>query len=109
MDAAERSANARYIATRLYNAKAERASVLSLNGQVKAQYAGPGGIQEIDQDAFFRPITVFNNTVTDPATAVKLLTRAAAEAVDDATRPVILTSFGAMDAAGETLDLAERI
>ncbi len=23
----------------------------------------PGGIQEIDQDAFFRPITVYNNTV----------------------------------------------
>jgi len=50
--------------------------VLALSGQVKAQYAGPGGIQEIDQNAFFRPITVFSNTVTDPATAVKLLTRA---------------------------------
>jgi len=30
---------------------------------VKMQYSGPGGIQEIDQDAFFRPIAVFNNTV----------------------------------------------
>lgn len=50
--------------------------MLALSGQVKAQYAGPGGIQEIDQNAFFRPITVFSNTVTDPATAVKLLTRA---------------------------------
>lgn len=64
------------LATGLYDAKEDRASVLSLNGQVQAQYAGPGGIQEIDQDAFFRPIAVFNNTVADPSTAVKLLTRA---------------------------------
>ncbi|WP_292392666.1 thiamine pyrophosphate-binding protein [Methanoculleus sp. UBA303] len=64
------------LATGLYDAKEDRASVLALNGQVKMQYAGPGGIQEIDQDAFFRPVTVFNNTVADPATAVKLLTRA---------------------------------
>jgi pyruvate oxidase len=69
------------LATGLYDAKEDRASVLSLNGQVKTQYAGPGGIQEIDQDAFFRPIAVFNNTVADPATAVKLLTRALRYAV----------------------------
>ncbi len=64
------------LATGLYDAKEDRASVLSLNGQVKMQYGGPGGIQEIDQDAFFRPITVFNNTIADPAMAVRLLTRA---------------------------------
>jgi pyruvate oxidase len=64
------------LATGLYDAKEDHASVLSLNGQVKTQYAGPGGIQEIDQDAFFRPIAVFNNTVADRATATKLLTRA---------------------------------
>ncbi|MDK2916907.1 MAG: pyruvate oxidase [Euryarchaeota archaeon] len=64
------------LATGLYDAKEDRASVLALSGQVQAQYAGPGGVQEIDQDAFFRPIAVFNNTVADPSTAVKLLTRA---------------------------------
>ncbi len=69
------------LATGLYDAKEDRASVLALSGQVKTQYAGPGGIQEIDQDAFFRPITVFNNTVADPTTAVKLLTRALRYAV----------------------------
>ncbi|MDV2480507.1 thiamine pyrophosphate-binding protein [Methanoculleus sp. Wushi-C6] len=69
------------LATGLYDAKEDHASVLSLNGQVKTQYAGPGGIQEIDQDAFFRPIAVFNNTVADRTTAVKLLTRALRYAV----------------------------
>ena len=32
------------LATGLYDAKEDRASVLSLNGQVQAQYAGPGGV-----------------------------------------------------------------
>ncbi|MEN6610637.1 MAG: thiamine pyrophosphate-dependent enzyme [Methanoregulaceae archaeon] len=64
------------LATGLYDAKEDHASVISLNGQSGIQYTGPGGIQEIDQDAFFRPITVYNNTVADKKTAVLLLTRA---------------------------------
>ena len=64
------------LATGLYDAKEDHAQVLSLNGQVETQYTGPGGIQEIDQDAFFRPITVFNNTVYEKNVAVLLLTRA---------------------------------
>ncbi|KQC04191.1 MAG: pyruvate dehydrogenase [Methanoculleus sp. SDB] len=64
------------LATGLYDAKEDHASVLSINGQVKTQYTGPGGIQEIDQDAFFRPVTVYNNTIYDRKTAVLLLTKA---------------------------------
>jgi pyruvate oxidase len=64
------------LATGLYDAKEDHAQVLSLNGQVETQYTGPGGIQEIDQDAFFRPITVYNNTVYEKNKAVLLLTRA---------------------------------
>ena len=64
------------LATGLYDAKEDGASVLSLNGQVKFQYSGPGGLQEIDQDAFFRPICVFNNTIYDKSLTIKLLTMA---------------------------------
>jgi len=64
------------LATGLYDAKEDHAQVLSLNGQVETQYTGPGGIQEIDQDAFFRPITVYNNTVYEKNVAVLILTRA---------------------------------
>jgi pyruvate oxidase len=53
------------LATGLYDAKEDRASVISLNGQVRGQYTVEGNFQEIDQDAFFRPITVYNNTITD--------------------------------------------
>jgi len=42
------------LATGLYDAKEDHAAVISINGQVETQYAGPGGFQEIDQDAFFR-------------------------------------------------------
>lgn len=51
------------LATGLYDAKEDHASVISLNGQVETQYTGPGRIQEIDQDAFFRPIAVYNKTI----------------------------------------------
>ena len=69
------------LATGLYDAKEDHASVISLNGQSGIQYTGSGGIQEIDQDAFFRPITVYNNTIADKKTAVLLLSRALKHAV----------------------------
>ena len=64
------------LTTGLYDAKEDHASVLSLNGQVEAQYTGPGGVQEIDQDAFFRPVTVYNNTIYEKNLTLLLLTRA---------------------------------
>jgi pyruvate oxidase len=69
------------LTTGLYDAKEDRASVLSINGQVEMQYAGPGGFQEIDQDAFFRPVTVFNNTIYDKKMTIKILTMAVQHAV----------------------------
>ena len=64
------------LSTGLYDAKEDHASVLSINGQVATQYTGPGGFQEIDQDAFFKPISVYNNTIYDKKMAVLLLTKA---------------------------------
>lgn len=69
------------LATGLYDAKEDHASVISLNGQVEMQYAGPGGFQEIDQDAFFRPVSVFNNTIYDRAMAPRIMTLALQHAI----------------------------
>lgn len=69
------------LATGLYDAKEDHASVLSLNGQVDMQYSGPGGFQEIDQDAFFRPVCVYNNTIYDRMMAPKILMLALSHAV----------------------------
>jgi len=64
------------LATGLYDAKEDGASVLSINGQVAIQYTGEYGMQEIDQDAFFRPITVYNTTIADRKMTLLLLSRA---------------------------------
>jgi pyruvate oxidase len=69
------------LATGLYDAKEDRASVLSINGQVSGQYIGDGSFQEIDQDAFFRPITVYNNTIYDKTQTLKILTQALRHAI----------------------------
>ena len=69
------------LATGLYDAKEDRASVLSINGQVTGQYIGDGSFQEIDQDAFFRPITVYNNTIYDKTQSLKILTQALRHAI----------------------------
>lgn len=69
------------LATGLYDAKEDHAAVLALNGQVEGQYLGPGGFQEIDQDAFFRPVTVFNNTVHEKTRALKLVDMAVRRAL----------------------------
>ncbi len=64
------------LTTGLYDAKEDGAAVLSINGQVETQYTGPYGIQEIDQDAFFRPVTVYNNTIYDRKMTVLLVNKA---------------------------------
>jgi pyruvate oxidase len=69
------------LATGLYDAKEDRASVLSVNGQVEGQYIGDGSFQEIDQDAFFRPITVYNNTIYDKTQTLKILTESLRHAI----------------------------
>ena len=69
------------LATGLYDAKEDHAAVIALAGQVEFQYAGPGGFQEIDQDAFFRPIAVYNATIHDPAKAVQIVTAAVKHAL----------------------------
>ena len=69
------------LATGLYDAKEDHAAVIALAGQVEFQYAGPGGFQEIDQDAFFRPISVYNATIHDREKVVQIVTAAAKHAL----------------------------
>lgn len=64
------------LATGLYDAQADHASVVSLNGQAAVQFSGQGEFQGIDKNVFFRPITVFNNTIYDKKKTVELVTTA---------------------------------
>jgi len=69
--------------TGLYDAKMDRAPVLALTGQVKLQYVGPGSFQEIDQDALFHPVCVFNKTINAKEQTRELVTLALKHAVTE--------------------------
>jgi pyruvate oxidase len=69
--------------TGLYDAKMDRAPVLALTGQVKLQYIGPGGFQEIDQDALFNSFCVFNKTINSKEQTIELVTLALKHALVD--------------------------
>lgn len=64
------------LATGLYDAKLDHSPVLALTGMVKRQLIGPGSFQEIDQHAFFDPVTVFNKTLMSEDQTTSLTTLA---------------------------------
>jgi len=64
------------LATGLYDAKEDHASVLSLTGQVEGKYSNSISTREFNSDAFFRPVTVFNCTITNKKDALKILKQA---------------------------------
>jgi hypothetical protein len=49
--------------TGLFDAKMDKTPVIALTGQVKRTFIGPGTFQEIDQEALFNPVAVFNKTI----------------------------------------------
>lgn len=63
------------LVTGLYDAQLDHSSVLALTGMVPRKQIGRGAIQEIDQQAFFEPLTVYNKTLMteDQTTAIATL------------------------------------
>ncbi len=51
------------LVTGLYDAQLDHAPVLALTGMVPRKQIGQGAVQEIDQQAFFEPLTVYNKTL----------------------------------------------
>jgi len=63
------------LVTGLYDAQLDHSPVLALTGMVPRKQIGRGAIQEIDQQAFFEPLTVYNKTLMteDQTTAIATL------------------------------------
>ncbi len=146
------------LATGLYDAQLDKAPVLVLSGMVARQFIGPGSIQEIDQYAFFEPVSVFNKILMEEKQTTMLATLAvktalldrgvsnigvpndvqklpydvpiepfegripslafgveetllekAAQAIDQAQRPIIVAGFGVMGQGTKLLQLATKI
>jgi pyruvate oxidase/acetolactate synthase-1/2/3 large subunit len=64
------------LATGLFDAKLDHAPVLAITGMVHRQLLGPGSFQEIDQEAFFEPVSVFNKVLMSKDQTISLTTLA---------------------------------
>ncbi len=63
------------LATGLYDAQLDHSPVLALTGMVQRSLMGRGSLQEIDHQAFFEPISVYNKTLMteDQTTSIATL------------------------------------
>ncbi len=71
------------LVTGLYDAQLDHAPVLALTGLVPRKLIGKGAIQEIDQQAFFEPLSVYNKTLMTEDQTTSLATLAIKHALLD--------------------------
>lgn len=69
------------LTTGLYDAQADRAALVAITGQVRRPWRHEGAWQEMDAQALFEPVSVFNAEVQTPAQAPLLLADALHAAV----------------------------
>ena len=69
--------------TGLWDAKADRAPILALTGQVASQVVGPGAFQEIDLASAFAPVSRWSQTVQAGSNHVELANLAMRHAILD--------------------------
>jgi pyruvate oxidase len=71
------------LVTGLYDAQLDHSPVLALTGMVPRKMIGQGAIQEIDQQAFFEPVSVYNKTLMTEDQTTSLATLAIKHALID--------------------------
>ncbi len=71
------------LATGLYDAKLDHSPVLALTGMVPRPLIGAGSLQEVDQYAFFEPLSVFNSVLMSEDQTTSLATLAIKHALLD--------------------------
>ncbi len=71
------------LVTGLYDAQLDHSPVLALTGMVPRKLIGQGAIQEIDQQAFFEPLSVYNKTLMTEDQTTSLATLAIKHALLD--------------------------
>ena len=71
------------LATGLYDAQLDHSPVLALTGMVPRKLMGRGSLQEIDHQAFFEPLSVYNKTLMTEDQTTSLATLAIKHALLD--------------------------
>lgn len=69
--------------TGLYDAKADRAPILAISGQVPSSVKGRGAFQDLDLEAAFADVARYSETVQVGSEAAELMTLAAKTAIAD--------------------------
>lgn len=91
----------------LYDAKRDNAPVLAITGQVETTQLGHHYHQEVDQDALFRDVAVYNRTVVTAAQAPRMFADAVQAAI--ANRGVAHLALPTDVAAMTTRDAAHQV
>jgi pyruvate oxidase len=71
------------LTTGLYDAQLDHSPVLALTGMVPRKLIGTGSIQEIDQQAFFEPLSVYNKILMNEEQTTSIATLAIKHALLD--------------------------
>ena len=67
----------------LYDARHDHAPVLAITGQVESEYIGTDYHQEVDLKKLFEDVTVYSETIMDPAQAARILKEACKSAIEN--------------------------
>lgn len=88
----------------LYDAKKSHAPVLAICGQVPRGEIGSDFFQEVDNDALFADVAVFNRTVSSPGQLPLIIEQAANAAIQEQGVAVLTLpgDVGGLDLPGET-------
>ena len=82
------------LVTGLYDAQLDHSPVLALTGMVPRSTIGQGSMQEIDHQAFFEPLTVYNKTLMTEDQTTSLVTLAIKHALS--TKVSLTSEFPTM-------------
>ncbi|MBE70289.1 MAG: pyruvate oxidase [Thalassospira sp.] len=92
----------------LYDARHDHAPVLAITGQVDSEFIGTEYHQEVDLKKLFEDVTVYSETIMDPAQAPRILKEACKAAIENRApaHVCIPNNIASADCAGDPINIA---
>ena len=95
----------------LYDARHDHAPVLAITGQVDSEFIGTEYHQEVDLKKLFEDVTVYSETIMDPAQAPRILKEACKAAIENRApaHVCIPNNIASEDCADDPINIATLI
>ncbi|BDW95563.1 pyruvate oxidase [Thalassospira tepidiphila] len=92
----------------LYDARHDHAPVLAITGQVDSEFIGTEYHQEVDLKKLFEDVTVYSETIMDPAQAPRILKEACKAAIENRapTHVCIPNNIASADCGDDPINIA---